>query len=224
MDTTELLDLTRTTHSSLFEGIKYPWEALPKINPYCKQYGNYKIEGEVHPSAVIEGDVAIGEGTVVGPHVYIIGPAIIGKNCQLRQGAFLRGGVIVGDGAVVGNTCELKNCLLFDETEVPHFAYVGDSILGHKAHLGAGVKISNVKLDFSTIKIKMNDEVIDTGLIKFGAILGDKTDVGCNSVLNPGSIIGRGSVLYPCTSWRGICPPNSIVKLRQTQQIVTINQ
>ena len=216
----DLLDLEHCPARELFAGVAHPWEALPRIFPWAERRADGRVLGHVHPTAVLEGPVFIGTGTEVGPHACIVGPAWIGEGCQIRHGAFLRGGVIVGDGAVVGNACELKNCLLFDAAEVPHFAYVGDSILGYKAHLGAGVKISNVKLDKSTVKVRSGRATWDTGLWKFGAILGDHTDVGCNAVLNPGSIVGRGSVIYAGVSFRGVCPAHSIVKLRQTQEIL----
>lgn len=215
----DLLDLEHCAHRELFAGLAYPWEVLPRIFPYAEAHADGRRLGRVHPSAVIEGPVHVGEGAEVGPHASIIGPAVLGAGCQVRHGAFLRGGVLLGEGAVVGNACELKNCILFDEAEVPHFAYVGDSVLGYRAHLGAGVKISNVKLDKSTIKVRVAGESLDTGLWKFGAILGDLTDVGCNAVLNPGSIVGRRSVIYSGVSFRGVCPAGSIVKLRQTQEI-----
>ena len=150
----------------------------------------------------------------------IKGPAWIGENCQIRNGCYIRENVIVGDGAVLGNSCEFKNCILFDEAQVPHFNYVGDSILGYRAHLGAGVILSNVKLDHSEITVATRDGLIPTGLRKFGALLGDQAEIGCNSVLSPGSVIGRETILYPGTQWRGVAPENSIVKHRQEQQII----
>src|SRR5258706_11507410 len=133
----------------------------------------------------------------------IKGPAIIGRNCQIRHNAYVREQVIIGDNCIVGNSCEVKNSILFNQAVAPHFNYIGDSILGHKAHLGAGVKISNVKLVPGNITVEMNGQPFDTGLRKFGALLGDGADIGCNAVLNPGSLIGRGSVVYPNTNWRG---------------------
>ena len=150
----------------------------------------------------------------------IKGPAIIGKNCQIRHNAYIREDVIVGDNCVIGNACEFKNALLFNNAQVPHFSYVGDSIFGYKAHLGAGVKISNVKLAPENVTVEKDGIPFDTGLRKFGALLGDNTDIGCNSVLNPGSIIGRGSMIYPNTSWRGFLPGNMIVKNQAKQDVV----
>ena len=142
----------------------------------------------------------------------IKGPAIIGRNCEIRHNAYIREDVLIGDGCVVGNSCEVKSSMLFNDAKVPHFSYVGDSILGHMAHLGAGVKISNVKLMAGNVMVEIDGKPVDTGLRKFGALLGDKTDVGCNTVLNPGSIIGRNSVIYPNTNWRGVLAANMIVK------------
>ena len=141
----------------------------------------------------------------------IKGPTIIGENCEIRSSAYIRGNVITGNGCVLGNASEFKNCILFNHAQVPHFSYVGDSILGHKAHLGAGVVLSNLKS--TTGNVKVND--LDTGLRKFGAIIGDEADIGCNCVLNPGSVIGRRAILYPNVLWRGVCPAGKVVKLRQ---------
>ena len=154
----------------------------------------------------------IGAGTIVEPGAMIIGPAIIGAGCRIRHGAYIRENVVVGDGCVVGNSVELKHCVLFNQCQVPHFNYVGDSILGHKAHLGAGSILSNVKLDNQNVWINFDGTPIDTGLRKFGGLIGDKAEIGCNAVLNPGSIIGRDSIVYPNVSWRGILPRNMIAK------------
>ena len=151
----------------------------------------------------------------------IKGPAWIGANCMVRNGCYVRENVIVGDDVVLGNSCEFKNCLLFDGAQVPHFNYVGDSILGYKSHLGAGAILSNVRLDHAEIAVETADgEKINTGLRKFGAILGDHAEVGCNAVLNPGSVIGRRSVVYPGAQWRGVLPANSIAKLRQSFSVL----
>ena len=210
-----LLDLKQTDHSLLFKDCEYPWEILPKIKDYLEKYLRPKILGKVSPQAVLEGAVFIGEGTIVEPHVYIKGPAWIGRDCQIGQGAYLRGNVIVGNQCVLGNSCEFKNSLFFNEAKAPHFDYVGDSILGYHAHLGAGVTLSNLKVTKGSIVITVKGKKIDTGLRKLGAILGDHVEIGCHTVLNPGSIIGRNSTLYPSISWRGFCPPNTIIKLKQ---------
>ncbi len=150
----------------------------------------------------------------------IKGPAIIGRNCQIRHNAYLREDVIVGDNCVVGNSCELKNVMLFNNCQVPHFNYVGDTILGHKSHLGAGVTISNVKLDKSNVTVEIDGKPLDTGLRKFGALVGDQVEIGCHTVLNPGSILGRGAIVYPNVNWRGILPANMIAKNKATVEVV----
>jgi NDP-sugar pyrophosphorylase family protein len=164
--------------------------------------------------------VIIGEGTTIEDGAMIKGPAIIGRNCEIRHNAYIRDHVIIGDNSVIGNSCEFKHSLLFNHGTVPHFSYVGDSIFGYQAHLGAGVKISNIKLMPGNVMLDIGGAPFDTGLRKFGALLGDHTDIGCNSVLNPGSIVGRGSVIYPNTNWRGILPAYMIVKNKAAQEII----
>jgi NDP-sugar pyrophosphorylase family protein len=216
----ELFDLSQTSHAKLFEGCAYAWDALKKLKPYIESNLRPELLNRCEGQAHIGPDVFIGEGTVVEDGVMIKGPAIIGRNCEIRHGAYIREHVIIGDGCVIGNACEFKHSLLFNSCQVPHFSYVGDSIFGYKAHLGAGVKISNVKLVPGNVTVEMDGVPFDTGLRKFGAMLGDNTDIGCNSVLNPGSIVGRGSVIYPCTNWRGILPSNVIVKNKAAQEVV----
>jgi NDP-sugar pyrophosphorylase family protein len=211
----ELLDLTQCACPELFDG-EPVWNALRRIGAFVQASLKPGNAGTVVGTPYIGRDVQIGKGTVIEHGAVIKGPAIIGSNCEIRAGAYLRENVIVGDGCVLGNACEFKNAVLFNGCQVPHFSYVGDSILGHKAHLGAGVIISNLKSTTGTVKV--GD--IDTGLRKFGAIVGDEADIGCNCVLNPGSIIGRRAVLYPNVLWRGVCPADSIVKLRQEQLVV----
>lgn len=217
----DLFDLAQTEHAALFDGCQYAWEPLPRIEAYLKTHLRPELRNHCDGVAFIGEQVFIGEGTVVEDGAMIKGPAIIGRNCQIRHNAYLREQVIVGDDCVVGNACELKNCLLFNHATVPHFNYVGDSILGYRAHLGAGVKISNVKLVQGTIVIELNGQSCDTGLRKFGALVGDGAEIGCNAVLNPGSIIGRDSVVYPNTNWRGVLASNSIVKNRTPQQVIS---
>ncbi len=216
----DLFDLSQTEHALLFEDCEYAWEALKKIKSYLaitlKPGLHHQSDGE----AYIGPKVFIGEGTVVEYGAMIKGPAIIGRNCRIRHNAYIREDVIIGDNCVVGNSCELKTALLFNNAQVPHFSYVGDSILGHKAHLGAGVKISNVKLVPGNVTVEKDGIPFDTGLRKFGALIGDMAEVGCNSVLNPGSVLGRGSVIYPNTFWRGILPANMIVKNKAAQSVV----
>lgn len=217
----DLFDLSQTTHGALFDGVEYPWEALKRLAGYLSQNLKPGTTGaEVHPAAHVGPQVFIGAGTIVEPGAMIIGPAIIGAGCRIRHGAYIRENVIVGDGCVVGNSVELKHCVLFNQCQVPHFNYVGDSILGHKAHMGAGSILSNVKLDNQNVWVNFEGTPIDTGLRKFGGLIGDKAEIGCNSVLNPGSILGRDSIVYPNVSWRGILPKNMIAKHQHPPQVV----
>lgn len=213
----DFFDFSHTAHASLFVEGEPVWSALSRIGDYLQQHLKPQILGQVAPSAFIGPDVFIDAGTVVEPNAVIKGPAWIGKNCQVRAGCYVRDNVIVGDGVVLGNSCEFKNCLIFDKAEIPHFNYVGDSILGYKAHLGAGVILSNYRLDHGEVSVRDGAELIPTGLRKFGALLGDQAEIGCNSVLNPGTIIGRRSVLYPLTVFSGVLGANIILKSRQPQ-------
>ncbi len=216
----DLFDLEQTDHAALFDGCQYAWEALKKLRDYLKANLRPALHNRCDGTAYIGEQVFIGEGTVVEDGVMIKGPAIIGRNCQLRHNAYLREDVIVGDNCVVGNSCELKHVLMFNHCQAPHFNYVGDSILGHKAHLGAGVKISNIKLDRTNVTVDMDGKPFDTGLRKFGALLGDGSETGCNVVLNPGSVVGRAAIIYPNVNWRGILPPNMIAKNRAAVDVV----
>ena len=216
----DLFDLSQTAHAAIFDGCEYAWQALARIQAYLKANLRPGLHNRCEGVAFVGKQVFIGEGTVVEDGAMIKGPAIIGRNCQIRHNAYVREHVIIGDNCVVGNSCEVKNSLLFNEAVAPHLNYVGDSILGYRAHLGAGVVISNVKLVPDTITVDINGRPFDTGLSKFGALVGDRSDIGCNSVLNPGSIIGRGSVVYPNTNWRGILPANMIVKNQAPQEVV----
>jgi len=216
----ELFELNQTQHATLFDGCEYAWDALKKIQAYLAANLRPSLRNRCEGVAFIGKQVFIGEGTVVEDGVMIKGPAIIGRNCQIRHNAYIREQVIIGDNCVVGNSCEVKNSILFNHAGTPHFNYVGDSILGFKAHLGAGVKISNVKLVPGNVIVEMNGKAFDTGLRKFGALLGDHADIGCNAVLNPGSIIGRNSVVYPNTNWRGILAENMIVKNKAEMEVV----
>ena len=208
----DLFDLAQTEHAAIFADCQFAWDALKKIESYLKANLKPGLHNKCDGVAFIGNDVFIGEGTVVEDGVMIKGPAIIGKNCQIRHNAYLRENVIIGDNCVVGNSTEIKNSLMFNNAAAPHFNYVGDSILGHKAHLGAGVKISNFKLFPGNIMMELDGKPFDTGLRKFGALLGDSAEVGCNAVLNPGSIVGRSAVIYPNVFWRGILPANNIAK------------
>jgi len=212
-------DLKQCSFPELFEGDEYVWNALKKLPDFIKQHLKPARLCTTIGVPYIADDVYVGKGTVIEHGAVIKGPAIIGENCQIRSSAYIRGDVIVGNDCVLGNASEFKNAVLFNGVQVPHFSYVGDSILGFKAHLGAGVILSNAKSMKGNIAVKYGNN-IDTGLRKLGAIIGDGCDIGCNCVLNPGSIIGRNTVLYPNILWRGVCPADSIVKLRQ--QLETI--
>ena len=216
----DLFDLSQTEHAALFEGCDFAWEALKRIADYITANVRPALRNRCEGTAWIGECVFIGEGTVVEDGAMIKGPAIIGKNCQIRHNAYIREHVLIGDGCVVGNSTELKNALLFNDAVVPHFNYVGDSILGHKAHLGAGVVLSNVKSLPGTVAVEVDGKPFDTGLRKFGALVGDGAEIGCNSVLNPGSVIGRGAVVYPNTSWRGVLPANMIAKNQAPIEVV----
>jgi UDP-N-acetylglucosamine diphosphorylase / glucose-1-phosphate thymidylyltransferase / UDP-N-acetylgalactosamine diphosphorylase / glucosamine-1-phosphate N-acetyltransferase / galactosamine-1-phosphate N-acetyltransferase len=215
----DLFDLTQTEHAAIFDGCHHAWEALRKIEPYLAKVTRQKPPPRF-PGASIGDRVVIGEGTVVEPGAMIKGPAIIGKNCQIRHNAYIRENVIIGDNCVIGNSSELKNALLFNAVQTPHFNYIGDSILGYKAHTGAGVICSNLKSLPGNVTIPVDGEPLDTGLRKFGALIGDGADVGCNSVLNPGSILGRGAIIYPGVNWRGFLPANHIAKNKAEIEVV----
>ena len=205
----DLYDLNETIAAELFNGVEYPWEVLPKIKDFILELGK-TLPAEEYDK--IGDDVWIAKSATVFPSAYVHGPAIIDKDAEVRHCAFIRGNAIVGKGAVVGNSTELKNVVLFNKVQVPHYNYVGDSILGFKAHMGAGSITSNVKADKLLVKVHNGNESIETGLKKFGAMLGDRVEVGCNAVMNPGTVIGRDSNVYPTTMVRGFVPEKSIVK------------
>lgn len=205
----ELFDINETIAADIFEGATYPWEVLPKIGTFLIALGNRLPENEYNK---VGEDIWIAKSASVAASAYIHGPAIIGKEAEIRHCAFIRGNAIVGEGAVVGNSTELKNVILFNKVQVPHYNYVGDSILGYKSHMGAGSITSNVKSDKTLVTIRYENEKIETGLKKMGAILGDYVEVGCGSVLNPGTVIGSHSNVYPLSSVRGYIPENSIYK------------
>ena len=205
----DLYDLNETIGAELFEGLTYPWEALPKIGEFIKKLGSTLSEEEYEK---VGDDVWIARSAHVFPSAYIHGPAIIGKGAEVRHCAFIRGNAIVGEGAVVGNSTELKNVVLFNKVQVPHYNYVGDSILGHRAHMGAGSITSNVKSDKKLVKVHAPEGDLETGIKKFGAMIGDGVEVGCGSVLNPGTVVGRETNIYPLSSVRGVVPEHSIYK------------
>ena len=204
-----LYNLNETIARKLLEKYEYPWEVLPEINDFIIELGNKLDENKYNK---VGEDIWIAKNAKVAPTAYIHGPAIIGENAEIRHCAFIRGKAIVGEGAVVGNSTELKNVILFNKVQVPHYNYVGDSILGYKSHMGAGSITSNVKSDKKLVVIKNKEEQIETGLKKFGAMLGDEVEVGCGSVLNPGTVIGKNTNIYPLSSVRGVVPEKSIYK------------
>ena len=204
-----LYNLEETIAAKIFEGLTYPWEVLPKIESFIIELGQTLNEEEYEK---VGEDVWIAKSAIVAPTAFIKGPAIIGKNAEVRHCAFIRGKAIVGEGAVVGNSTELKNVILFNKVQVPHYNYVGDSILGYKAHMGAGSITSNVRSDKALVIVKNDTEKKETGLKKFGAMLGDYVEIGCGTVLNPGSVVGKNSIVYPLSSVRKVISENSIYK------------
>lgn len=204
-----LFDLKETMAKALLEKHTYPWEVLAGIESFILELGK-TLPGEEYDNP--EENVWVHKTARVAPTACLNGPLIIGKEAEIRHCAFIRGKAIVGEGAVVGNSTELKNVILFNKVQVPHYNYVGDSILGYRSHMGAGSITSNVKSDKTKVTIRLREEVIETGLKKMGAVLGDCVEVGCNSVLNPGTIIGKHSNVYPLSSVRGVIPKHSIYK------------
>lgn len=207
--TKELYDLNETIAKELLESCDYPWEALPNIEDFIIKLGN-TLDKEKYEQK--DTNIWIAKTAKIAPTAYITGPVIIGENAEIRHCAFIRGKAIVGNNAVVGNSTELKNVILFNNVQVPHYNYVGDSILGYKSHMGAGSITSNVKSDKKLVEVKNGEEIIETGLKKFGAMIGDYVEVGCGSILNPGSVIGKNTNIYPLSSVRGVVPENSIYK------------
>lgn len=205
----ELYTLDETIVKDIFDGVTYPWEVLPKIGSFIMELGKTLSEDEYEKRGE---NIWIAKSASVAPTAYINGPAIIGKNAEVRHCAFIRGNAIVGEGAVVGNSTELKNVILFNKVQVPHYNYVGDSVLGFKSHMGAGSITSNVKSDKKLVVVKTPEGMIETGMKKFGAMLGDEVEVGCGSVLNPGTVVGSHSNIYPLSSVRGYIPGGSIYK------------
>ena len=204
-----LYSLAQSIARKLLESAVYPWEVLPKIKEFIIELGNQLNKDEYEQKGE---NVWIAKTAKVAPTAYINGPAIIGKDAEIRHCAFIRGNAIIGEGAVVGNSTELKNVILFNKVQVPHYNYVGDSILGYKSHMGAGSITSNVKSDKKLVIVKNGDAKIETGLKKFGAMIGDNVEVGCGSILNPGSVIGKNTNIYPLSSVRGVIKENSIYK------------
>ncbi len=211
LKTTSLLSLKRTIASELFVNDDRPWNVLSKISQFILDLGK---QLDLDKFDRIADDIWVAKSAKISKTACLNGPLIVDEDAEIRHCAYIRGSAIVGKGAVVGNSTEVKNSILFDGVQVPHYNYVGDSLLGYKAHMGAGSITSNVKSDKSLVKISCKGEKIDTGLRKFGAILGDCVEIGCNAVLNPGTIIGKNSSVYPLSSVRGVVPKNSIYKSR----------
>jgi NDP-sugar pyrophosphorylase family protein len=229
----DFFDLSATAHARLFDGTRYVWEAIDRIGAYLAEclatpaYAPNAAAYPLHPTSVLKGDaIHIHPTAKIDPGVFIEAPAVIGARAEVRQGAYLRGGVILGEGAIIGHASEVKNGVLLEGAAAPHFAYVGDSILGARVNLGAGTKLSNLAISSEkdpitharpTLKLVIDGETYDTGLSKFGAILGDDVQLGCNSVTNPGAVIGPRTWVYPLVSLaKGYYPADSVIKLRQT--------
>ena len=207
----ELFDLSKTIARELFEKHSYPWEVLAELESFILELGKKLDPNEYDKKG---DDIWIHKTTKIAPTVSLKGPAIICEGAELRQSAFIRGSVIIGKGSIAGNSCEFKNSVLFDDVQTPHYNYVGDSILGYKSHMGASSLTSNVKSDKSLVKIHLGNEDLETGRKKVGAMLGDFVEVGCGSVLNPGTVIGKNSIIYPLSSVRGTVAANSIYKAK----------
>lgn len=209
LETKELYSMENTIAAPIFEGTKYPFEVLPKIKDFILELAKtldmtkFEEKGE---------NIFIAKSAKVAPTAFINGPCIIDEDAEIRHCAFIRGNAIVGKGAVVGNSTELKNVILFDKAQVPHYNYVGDSVIGFRSHMGAGAITSNLKSDKTLVTVKTPEGRLETGLKKFGAMLGDNVEVGCGSVLNPGTVIGQNTNVYPLSSVRGFIPANSIYK------------
>ncbi|RMH68394.1 MAG: glucose-1-phosphate thymidylyltransferase [Gemmatimonadetes bacterium] len=208
------------SYAELFDDVAYAWDALKRIKTYIQKHLDAAINGTVMDGAFLIGDdIFIGEGTIVEPGAYIRGPAIIGNNTEVRQGAYIRGNVLIGDNCVVGHATEIKHSVMLDGAKAGHFAYIGDSILGQNVNLGAGTKLANLKITPSTVTVRFEGQSYDTGLRKFGAILGDRVETGCNSVTTPGTMVGYDSLIYPNATVRGVIPPAHILKSVATQTL-----
>lgn len=209
-----LFDLSQFSHQKIFENCDMVWQVLSKIALFLSHSKLGKIKGDVEKGAYLINPetITIGKGTIVESGAYIQGPCIIGEDCEIRFGAYIRGNVITGKKCVIGHTTEVKNALFLNDVKASHFAYIGDTVLGNKVNLGAGVKCANLRLDEKNIFVNFEGKKIDTHLRKFGAILGDEAHVGCNSVLNPGTILGKKSSIYPCLSVKGVIEENTVIK------------
>ncbi|HEY3351986.1 MAG TPA: glucose-1-phosphate thymidylyltransferase [Polyangia bacterium] len=214
-------DLEGLEFAELFAGLDYAWEALKRLPDWLGGHVRSEIRGQVAAGAFVAKEgVFIAEGAIIEPTAFITGPTIIGPGSVVRHGAYVRGHVLTGRKCVIGHASEAKGSIFLDGAKAPHFAYVGDSILGRDVNLGAGTKLSNLKVIGKTVTVTLGDRTIDTGLRKFGAVLGDGCDTGCNSVLSPGALLGKGCIAYPCMHVRGYYPARSILKLRQGEEVV----
>ena len=207
--TENLFDLNNSIAGKYLEKYEYPWEALPEIKNFIKELNADLDKNEYQEAAE---NVWVHKSVKIAKTAELNGPAIIGPNSEIRQCAYIRGNAIIGEGVVIGNSCEVKNAIIFNKSQVPHFNYVGDSILGYHAHMGAGPIVSNLKSDGKDVTIKDGEIKVETHLRKFGAIIGDNAEIGCNSVLNPGTVVGKNSNIYPLARVRGLVPANSIYK------------
>ncbi len=214
MQFSDLFALENFQHKALFEQTVYPWEVIKLLHEYLLSLSLGIHQGDISQQAyLIKPElISIGEGTVIEPGAYIKGPCVIGKNCTIRHGAYIRGDCLIGDGCVIGHTTELKNALFLNRAKAAHFAFVGDSILGNDVNLGAGVKCANLRLDHQTVRIKIENKKFETGMKKLGAIVGDRSQIGCNSVLNPGVILGKSVMIYPAQVCSGVWEDNSLIK------------
>lgn len=215
-------DLSSFEHRAVFDGCSYVWQVLEKLEAYLLRQPLGKIQSEHQEYAYLVNPelISIGEGTVIEPGAYIRGPCIIGRNCQIRHGAYIRGNVLIGDRCVVGHTTELKHAILLNHARAAHFAFVGDSVLGNDVNLGAGVKCANLRLDGNPVFVRYHQQSISTGLRKFGSIIGDGCQIGCNVVMNPGTLFGKQSKCYPCTNIGGVIEDGRLVKLDYQVSIV----
>lgn len=207
--TRELFSLEKTIAGDFLASYEFPWLALKDIKGFIEEAGKSL---DKHQFSQTTSGVWIHKEAIIAPTAHIGAPCIIGKGTEVRHCAFIRGSALIGENCVIGNSTEVKNAIIFDNVQIPHYNYVGDSILGYKAHLGAGAITSNVKSDKSPVKVKNGEEIIETGLKKFGAMIGDFVEIGCNSVLNPGTVIGKNSIIYPLSRVRGVIKENSIYK------------
>ncbi|MFB6291419.1 MAG: UDP-N-acetylglucosamine diphosphorylase [Candidatus Bipolaricaulia bacterium] len=218
---TDFFDLTKTDYSSYYRGLEYPWEIIEKIADVVEDnLDPERSSGDISAGAKIGKEVEIGAGTFVESGAIIKGPAIIGNNCEIRSGAYIRSNVVIGDRAVIGHSTEVKRSLIHEEAEIPHFSYVGDSVIGWGGHLGAGVKVSNLKVNRKPVVVHLPGRDVETGLRKFGCLLGDKAEIGCNSVLNPGTLVGKRTLATANVSLAGYYPPDSFVKLNQNLEVM----